>query len=244
MHEARSRLTKYVPGAYARHGDAGTRLHFTTIHMPELNTVSVDREWDPVEVEAFASELSATGIPWSIQARGEAGPRLVELGARHGRTVTRTLPLLCWDGGPPPEPPAPIPPGAAVREVSGAEAGVFATALTAGFGMPREFADIMSVPALFDAPDVAGFVFDLGGEAVATGLNVMIGDYVALFSGSVRPAHRRKGYYRALVMARLAHAITRGARYAVVQNTPMSRPLYEALGFRLAETWTYLKPAA
>lgn len=71
----------------------------------------------------------------------------------------------------------------------------------------------------------------------------MIDDHVGLFDGSVLPAHRGHGYYRALVAARMAHAVAHGARYAFALNTPMSQPLYEALGFRVAETWTYLRPA-
>jgi hypothetical protein len=109
--------------------------------------------------------------------------------------------------------------------------------------MPIEVAAVIAAPALLDAPGVTAFVLELHGEAVATGLNVIVGDYIGLFSGSVPPKHRLNGYYRALVTARLTHAIASGARHAVVQNAPGSRPLDESLGFRLAENWTYLTPA-
>jgi predicted acetyltransferase len=79
---------------------------------------------------------------------------------------------------------------------------------------------------------------------VATGFNIAAGDHVGMFNGSVPPQHRGNGFYRALVTARLRHAVASGARYAFAQNTPMSRPLYESLGFRLAETWTYLTSEA
>lgn len=244
FYKAQTRRTGYVPGGYVRRGASGAVLRFTSIPVPELNTVSVDREWDPDEVDAFARELAATGVPWSIEVRGEADKQLAELGARYGRTTVGTRPLMRWDAGPLPAPPAAIPPGATVRAVSGTEAGVFAAAYAAGFDMPRKIADMTSPPALFDAPGIAGFVLDLHGEVVATGLNVMVGDHVGMFSGTVPPQHRRNGYYRVLVTARLAHAFASGARHAVSQTSPMSRPLYESLGFGLAETWTYLTPAA
>ena len=38
-------------------------------------------------------------------------------------------------------------------------------------------------------------------------------------------------------------AITRPPRHAIVGNSPMSRPLFELIGYRLAEKWTYLIPA-
>jgi predicted acetyltransferase len=86
-------------------------------------------------------------------------------------------------------------------------------------------------------------VLELRGEAVATGINVLAVRYAGMFGGSVLPGHRGNGYYRALVTARLADAVARGARHAVAMNSPMSRPLFESLGFRLAETRIVLSPA-
>jgi GNAT superfamily N-acetyltransferase len=243
VHGMHTRMSTFLPGGYTRQGAAGTLLHCTTIPMPQRNAVGVDREWDPGEVDAFAKELSAARLPWSIQVRGEADPGLVELGARHGLTTVSTLPLLYWDAAPLPAPPA-LPAGATIRAVPGAAAGVFAAGLIAGFEMPSELAAVLSAPSLLDAPGVTAFVLDLHGEAVATGLNIMVGDHVGLLSGSVAPQHRRHGFYRTLVTARLTHAVDSGARHAFVQTLPTSRPLYESLGFRLAETWTYLMSAA
>ena len=242
-------VAQCLPGAYVRLGSAGTRIHFTTLPVPELNAVCVDPERDLAEVDAFARELSEHGLPWTIQVRGEVDPELARLAARHGRTAASTLPLNLWhaESQPVASPHrvtvGDVPGGAKVREVSGADSAVFAAALAAGFGLPRGAVDMMSQPALLAAPGITGFVLDLHGEAVATGLNVVVGDQVGMFCGSVPPQHRRNGYYRRLVTARLAHGVAHGARHAFVQNTPMSRPLYESLGFRLAETWTYLKAA-
>ncbi|MFE4824636.1 GNAT family N-acetyltransferase [Streptomyces sp. NPDC056704] len=240
FHQAIARLTELIPGAYTRHGAAGTRLVFTTFPVATLNTVCVGRERDLDEVEGFAEELSAAGAPWSIQVRGEVDPMLRQLAARYGRTGITALPLLVWDAE---SLATALPKGAAVRKVSGAEAEVFANALAAGFGMPTEVARLLALSALLDAPDMNGYILDLHGEAVATGFNVIAGDHVGMFNGSVAPQYRSNGYYRALVMARLQDAVASGARHAFAQNTPMSRPLYESLGFRLAETWTYLTPA-
>jgi GNAT superfamily N-acetyltransferase len=238
-----SRLTELSPGMHIRRGPGGTRLGFTGLPMPTLNVVGVEPEPDLGEVEAFAKELSTMGAPWSIQVRGDADPALLELAGRHGRTSSSTLPLLVWDTESLPTLPTALPPGTSVRTVSGADHEVFATALEAGFGMPKGVADAFALPALLDAPDMTAFVLDLDGEAVATGFNIVAGDQVGMYNGSVPPQHRRNGYYRALVAARLRHAVESGARHAFTQNTPMSRPLYESLGFRLAETWTYLTAA-
>ena len=243
FYETIARMTVCVPGGYVRQGAEGTRLVFTTIPVPHLNAVGVDHERDLGEVEAFARELSATGLPWSIQVRGEVDPELKRLATRYGKTAASTQPLLLWDAESLSALPTAIPHGTTVRKVPGTQAEVFATALAAGFGMPKDIADMLSLPALFDAFGMTGFVLDLHGEAVATGFNVMAGDHVGMYNGSVPPRYRRNGYYRALVTARLADAVARGARRAFARNSPMSRPLYESLGFCLAETWTCLAPA-
>jgi GNAT superfamily N-acetyltransferase len=242
-YETGARLTECVPGAYARRGTGGTWLVVTTIPDAELNMVSVGRDRDLGEVEAFAQEMSAPGVPWCFQVRGEPDPEVERLAARYGKTGASTHPLLLWDAGSLSALPTAVPDGTTVRKLTGAESGVFADALAAGFGVPEAIARLLAQPSMLDAPGITGFVLDLHGEAVATGLNVMAGDYVGMYSGSVPPRHRGNGYYRALVTARLAYAVAHGARYAISRNSPMSRPLFESVGFRLAETWTYLTPA-
>jgi GNAT superfamily N-acetyltransferase len=166
---------------------------------------------------------------------------VLALAARHGLAHVHTLPLLGREAADPVgHPSAATVDGTRVREITGSEHEVFARGLELGFGMPQETALAFAQPALLDGPGMTAFTLDLDGETVATGFNVVVGDHVGLFNGSVPPEHRRRGYYRALVGARLRHAAASGARYAFTQTTPMSRPLYEALGFRLVETWTYL----
>jgi GNAT superfamily N-acetyltransferase len=241
--ETMTRLTEYLPGAYARQGDAGTRLIFTTIPVAELNAVWVGHNPDLDEVEAFAREISAAGVPWSIQIRGEVDPGLEKLANQYGRTVASSHPLLLWHAESLSTLPAATAHGAHVRKLSGAEQKLFAATLAEGFGMPEDIAGMLASPPLLDAPGITAFVLDLAGEAVATGLNVLAGDHAGMYCGSVPPRYRGNGYYRALVTARLADAVARGARHAFSLNTPMSRPLFEAVGFRRIETWTYLAPA-
>jgi GNAT superfamily N-acetyltransferase len=240
FYETLSRLVELSPGMYERQSAAGTRLVFTGLPMPTLNVVCVGAEPCLDEVDAFARELSTADVAWSIQLRRDADPSLLDLAARYGRTCSSTLPLLVWDAGLAPSLPASVPHGTTVREVPGSEHEMFAAALVSGFEMPNEVAEVFAQPALLDAPGMTAFVLERSGEMVATGFNIVVGDQVGMYSGSVPPQHRRNGYYRALVTARLRHAVASGARYAFTQNTPMSRPLYESLGFRLAETWTYL----
>jgi hypothetical protein len=235
------RLIELSPGMYSRTGAAGTRLTFTGLPVAILNLVHVGPAPDLDEVDAFAKELSATGVPWSIKLRGEASPELLEVAARYDRTSTSTSPLLVCDTGRLSSLPEPaLPSDARVHILTGSESELYASALAKGFEMPKEIADVFTRPALLDSPDMTAFALEVGGEAVATGLNIITGDQMGMFNGSVLPECRRNGYYRALVIARLQHAVKAGARHAFTQNTPMSQPLYESLGFQIAATFTYL----
>jgi GNAT superfamily N-acetyltransferase len=240
--ECMTRLAGLSPGGFTRDGGHGARLVFSAIPVSTLNAVHLGPDADTGEAEAFARELSGTGLPWSIVTRGDVSPAIERLAASYGLAQAESRPLMTWHAEPLPAPAGGLPPGATVRTVRGAGAGRYAAALAEGFGMPAELAGRFASPAFLDAPGCAGFLLDLDGEAVATGFNVIAGDYVGMFNGSVPPRHRGNGYYRALVTARLRDAVAAGARRAFTQNTPMSRPLYESLGFRAAQTWTYLSP--
>ena len=240
FHAAMARYADILPGGYRRQAGDGTRLIFTGVSTWSLNVVSVEPERILGEVNEFADELSKTGVPWSVQVRGEADPELLDLATRYGKTASEAGPLLLWDAQLLPTLPTEVPRGAKVRKVSGAECDLFADAMARGFGAPRAAIDALAQPALLDAPDVTAFVLEVDGEGVATGHNIRVGDHVVMFGGSVPARHRRNGYYRALVAARLRDAVADGVRCAVSGNSPMSRPLFESFGSRQFETLTHL----
>lgn len=240
LYDSISQFVQHSPGMYERLGK-GTRLAFTGLPIHFLNLVRVGPHAELDEVDAFAKEMSTTGVPWSIEVRSDPDPALLAVAARYGRTSIDTFPLRVWDTDLLPSLPTAEVAGATVREIPGSEFEVFATAMASGFEIPKTVADVFAQPVLLDAPNMTAFVLEVEGEAVATGFNVIVGDYVGLFNGAVPPQHRGNGYYRSLVTARLRHAAASGARHAVTQNTSMSEPLYKSLGFLLAETWTYLR---
>jgi GNAT superfamily N-acetyltransferase len=236
-----SRFTQLCPGMLMREGAAGTKLMYAGIPMSTLNCVAVALDPDLAEVDTFTKEMSTMGVPWSIQTRGEPDAGVLDVAARHGRTNASTVPLLAADIAQLlPSLPTDLPAGTTVREISGQHGDVYAAVLAEGFEMPPEMAAVFAGPALLDAPDCTAFVLEVAGEAVAAGFNIVVGDQVGLYNGTVPARHRRHGYYRALVAARLRHAVAAGARHGFTQNTKMSRPLYESLGFELVEDWTYL----
>ena len=56
--------------------------------------------------------------------------------------------------------------------------------------------------------------------------------FASLWGGSTLPAHRKRGYYTALLAVRVQEAARRGARFLTVDAGPMSRPIVAGHGFR------------
>ena len=59
------------------------------------------------------------------------------------------------------------------------------------------------------------------------------GSFASLWGGSTLPAHRKHGFYTALVAVRAQEAIQRGCRFLTIDASPMSRPIVARHGFQL-----------
>ena len=57
--------------------------------------------------------------------------------------------------------------------------------------------------------------------------------FASLWGGSTLPAHRKHGFYTALVAVRAQEAIQRGYRFLTIDASPMSRPIVARHGFQL-----------
>lgn len=84
-----------------------------------------------------------------------------------------------------------------------------------------------------------GYIAYSGNEPVSIGrlFTHPLSAFGGLYGGTTRAAYRRRGFYRALIAARVADAIEMGAKYLLVDALPTSRPILERLGFqKLTET--------
>ena len=97
---------------------------------------------------------------------------------------------------------------------------------------------------LRDAPDAMSVhLLRFDGEPVACGrTHYAEGSELAeLAGGRTKSAHRRRGYFSALVRHRLAEASARGRTHAVVDALPTSEPILRRLGFtNLTSTRPYV----
>ena len=161
-----------------------------------------------------------------------------DLGRRleaHGMVVDEIAPgLACrlddWQ-------PSPLPPGITVAPVEDRAAFHVATEIMfEGFEIPTEvmplfeerFADFCLGPAAIQRTWLA----ILDGRPVATSLGFVVDDVVGIYNVATRLDARRRGAGGAVTAAPMAEAARAGARWAILESSPIGRSMYEGLGFR------------
>ncbi|MEV4533660.1 GNAT family N-acetyltransferase [Asanoa sp. NPDC049518] len=228
--------TEALPGSYERLGPRGTAELVTGLPVPTMNgVIQIGPAVDADEVAAFAASPRLADLPWSLQVRNaDAAERVAAVAADHKLDRSSLLPFMVkelTDADATTDEPT-------VRRISGAESDLYRRALAAGFEAPEHIFTGFSAPALLDNPAMAPYVVEVAGAVVATSFGVRVDDTVGVFNISVPPEHRRRGYGRIATAAVLRDAYREGARTAYLNASVMGEPLYAAMGFRTAETWS------
>jgi ribosomal protein S18 acetylase RimI-like enzyme len=231
-----------LPGGFHRRGDRGAAEVVTGLPVPTINGVfQVGPAVDADEVAAFAADHRLTEVPWSLQLRNdEAAGRVAAIAAEHKLDQPIRLPFMLKELTASDAEPAAG--KQTVRRISGADRDRYRRALAIGYEAPEVVFDGFSSPPLLDHPAMAAYVVEVAGEVVATSFGVRVDDLVGVFNIAVPPAHRRRGYGRLATEVVLRDARRDGARTAFLHAAPLGVPLYEAMGFHIAETWTVLTP--
>jgi hypothetical protein len=183
-----------------------------------------------IAAERARADRQARAIEWKVYGHD----RPADLGARltaHGFAPDEPETLVCFDlSGPLPAPPAHrvrrI--GAAdlhllaevKRKVSGEDASGHAAALA------RTMAEMPERLSVYLAADSDGRPAAVGWLRKPPEVA-----FASLWGGSTMPHLRGRGFYRALVAARLTEARAAGYAYALVEARETSRPILERIGF-------------
>ncbi|MGI8331847.1 GNAT family N-acetyltransferase [Actinomadura scrupuli] len=232
-------LVTLMPGGRSRTGRHSTRLLATGLPVATLNGVFAGgTEPDADEVAEFARSMTGGDLPWCIQVRGEPGPAVAGIAAGHGLVRRHVLPLMVRTAARPVPAPGPYP----VHRVGDGDRQVYAETLAAGFEAPVDVMAAFASPAILEAPWAAAYLVRNEGEPVATGFGARAGEHIGVFNIATPPRHRRRGYGRAVTEAILRDGFAAGARSAFLQASDEGYSLYESLGFRTVETWTYFVP--
>ena len=109
-----------------------------------------------------------------------------------------------------------------------------------GFGMPVDLLRPVIGPALLERADCRVYVGDLDGRPVVCGLGVRIDRTIGVYNIATVPSARRRGFGAAMTARIATDGATDGCDVAILQASPMGRPIYERLGYRTVveyEAW-------
>jgi ribosomal protein S18 acetylase RimI-like enzyme len=115
--------------------------------------------------------------------------------------------------------------------------------VTAGFAADASVAEAMMNAAILERPEISIYVGYLDGEPVTAGLGWRTGRTIGVNNIATIPAARRRGFGEAMTARVLADGEAAGCSAAVLQASPMGRPIYERLGFRATARYAgYVEP--
>lgn len=133
-----------------------------------------------------------------------------------------------------PPPPAVV----TVTDVTSADdLGVHAAVLAASFELPVEIMTGFLGDVPLRDPRFATFNAALDGEPAGTSAVFRSGEVAGVYNVATLPARRGRGVGEAMTWHAVRAGHHAGARIAVLQPSPMGRPLYERMGFELVAEW-------
>jgi GNAT superfamily N-acetyltransferase len=235
-------LISHMPAPARREVDGGVALR-SGLPVPLFNpTFVLSAPSDPV---ALVEDVRAgTTDPYILYSRDDVAPGVADAGLAAGLIEHYRPPLMVLDDIPSDAPP--LPPGLVVERVTAATAETCAQVLAAGFGMPPDFASFVFNAESVATDDYVAFLGLVDGTPVSTAAYHLSDDLVGIYSVATDPAHGRHGYGAALTMA----AAVAGRRAlgapapAILQASGAGAPVYERLGFRVADRYRQLEPTA
>ncbi|MDH6218332.1 GNAT family N-acetyltransferase [Streptomyces pseudovenezuelae] len=223
-----------------RRGPDGAVLAISGAQIASLNAIiSPAPEPSTDEIAALAASESPWELPWSIHVRGVPSPPVTALAASHGLTRFTREPLMVRhpDQGLPPESGID---SLTVRPVSGDELDLYAGTVADGFEAPHELFKVLTDPSLAEIDGMTFYLAELDGVPVGTGMTAVTGDLTGLFNITTLPAHRRRGYGRAITLDMIRATFTTGAPTTYLYASEMGEPVYTAAGFRTEEYLTVI----
>ncbi len=205
-------------------------------HAPFNLVLGVRADVKEDDIVDLLDLLEGTRLPHSLQLRPGTDVAITAVAQARGMTHVGDPPLMVIDDRPGLDDVR----GAAgfvIRPLLPEEASIHAGLVAQAFGAPVEAMRQFLVPPLLEADGVRCFVGEIDDTVVATGLGLTVGDMVGVFNIATAEAHRGHGYGAAITAHVVVDAMGRGARWGLLQSSPMGLPIYERLGFVTLERW-------
>lgn len=234
MIETMSAGVANAPGSLVRRRD-GVVLLASGLPIRFFNQVSI--EHDDATPDAVADAVAAIrerDQPFEVHLRRGTDDRLRPLMAELGLVLPlATSPMPGMALHPIPPSATAIPAGHEIRRIddqAGMEDHLRAGAV--GFGMPEEMLRAIVALDTWRRPGNAVYVGYSDGEAVTTGFGFRTDRTIGVYSIATIESARRQGLGAAITERVAADGVADGCDVAILQASPMGRPIYERLGYR------------
>lgn len=196
---------------------------------------------DPRLVDEMLDDLARAVDDYCLQVR-PGSPAIEAVALVRGMVPQEREPLMLLDD------PGRLAPAAAVdgldiRRLGVEEVDRYLAVMSEGFGAPIDVYAAWEGSDLLNADGVSAYVGSIGARDVATALGIVADTHVGLFNVAVVPDVRRQGLGRALSARTVLDGLASGARRALLMSSEMGVRVYERLGSRELEVWSYWVPA-
>lgn len=223
-----------APGSLVRRRD-GVAVLASGLPVRFFNQVSVENgDATPDAVADAVALIRERRQPFIVHLRRGTDDGFRQLVAELGLVLPAEAdPMPGMALHPIPPSATPIPAGHEIRRVDdqkGMEDHLRAGAL--GFGMPEVMLRAIAAPDTWQRPGNAVYVGYTDGEPVTTGLGVRTGRTIGVYNIATIESARRQGLGAAITERVAADGAAAGCDVAILQSSPMGRPIYERLGYR------------
>lgn len=207
----------------------------------DLNQAAIFGDGDRRDAQRIVDAALEADVPVLLAASSTLRDDVGEALGRGGFVLAATPEALFHGSSTPPVEPSAFQVRRVLTEIDRAGIGrVFAEA----HGYDPRLVASMWGSALVDRDDVGGWIAWEGDDAVSCVFVTRVGSSLRFFDMMTPPRHRRRGAARAVLTQALADASSEGEPVdsIVFWSTPLGRPLYESLGFVVADSldvWTF-----
>jgi GNAT superfamily N-acetyltransferase len=202
--------------------------------------IAASRSSDPAIVDALLNKVSAEVTQYCLQIRSGAD-EITGVARARGMVVDELEPLMLLED-PSRLAPAVSVDGLDIRRLRDQEVDPHLAIVAEGFGAPIEVFAPWVGGYLLAVSGVSAYAGSVGGHDVATALGIVADDHVGVFNVAVTPDHRRRGYGAALSARTVLDGLAAGAHRALLMSSELGLPVYQNLGFRELERWSYWVP--
>jgi hypothetical protein len=247
MLAAMSACIANAPGSLVRRDD-GVVLMASGLRTRYFNQVVIEDDRAPTEELAVAvGEMRERGAPFLVHLRRGADDRFQPLMEQLGLVLPAgSAPMPGMALHPIPTGATPIPLGHEIRRVDDATGMNHHLVIGAlGFGMPEEMLRAIVAIDTWQRPGNVVYVGYTDGVPVSSGLGFRTGATIGVYNIATIEGARRQGLGAAMTERVAADGLADGCEVAILQASPMGRPVYGRLGYRTVvdyDQWIEAEP--